>query len=129
MPRSGYMHRLMYKIRRLLRELYRYVRRHPIKVLLPIVMAVVSSGALHQVARKMGVPIPNALAQMVGAGRSAKGGYDAWYGDDDDGYGYSERRYRKSESSGGLGSLFGGGGGGGNAGMVKGAMKVASAFL
>lgn len=70
-------------------------------------MALVSGGALQQLARRMGVPLPRAVMDMMGAGRSVRGGYDAWYGSQE-GYG------RRPEGEGG---------------WLKGAMKVASAFM
>ena len=83
------------------------MRRHPIKVLLPLVMALASGGALQQLARRMGVPLPRALMSMVGAGQSVRGGYDAWYGSQD-----------------GMGRQPAG-----NGGWLKGAVKVASQFM
>ena len=106
-PRSGFISRIVRRIQRYLREIFRYMRRHPVKVLLPVVMALVSGGALQQLARRMGVPLPRAVMEMVGAGRSVRGGYDAWYGSQE-GYG------RRPEGQGG---------------WLKGAMKVASTFM
>lgn len=67
-------------------------------------MALLSSGALGAAARSMGVSMPQAFMNIVGAGQSAKGGYDAWAGD----------------------SMSGGDAGGG---LMKGAMKMAAAFM
>ena len=95
------------KIQRFLREIFRYVKRHPIKVLLPLVMALASGGALQQFARRLGMPMPKALMQLFGAGQSVRGGYDAWYGSQE-GYG------RRPEGEGGL---------------AKGLIKTVSMFL
>lgn len=90
------------------------MRAHPVKVLLPLVMALVSSGALAGWARKVGAGgIGETLAGAVGAGRSARGGWDAWAGDDG---------FRSS-------GIGGGGEGGSMGGVVKGLVKVAGAFL
>lgn len=94
---------MLEKIKRALRQLIRYVRKHPFKALFPVVMALVSSGALAGLARSMNLPIPQAVMQLVGAGNSVKGGYDAWYGSQ-----------TMSSDSGGL---------------LKGVMKAASAFV
>lgn len=118
--RDGYVARLVAKIKSLLADLYRYIRKNPVKVLLPIAMALISGGALHNLARSMGVTLPEGLKHLVGMGdaaRSVRGGYDAWYG---------------SQSAGGQGG--GGGGGFGGMGGAAGAwlgtgLKVASAFI
>ncbi|KAL9057615.1 MAG: hypothetical protein Q9162_002230 [Coniocarpon cinnabarinum] len=94
-PRSGFIQRMIRKIQRYLKELLRYIRRHPVKFILPIVMALASGGALQQFARRLGVPIPQAFMKLFGAGQSVRGGYDAWYGSQE-GYG------RRPEGQGGL---------------------------
>ncbi|KAF4312280.1 hypothetical protein GTA08_BOTSDO12455 [Botryosphaeria dothidea] len=53
--------RLLYKIKQLLRELYIYARRHPVKLFFMVVMPLLSSGALHGVLRQFGISLPRAL--------------------------------------------------------------------
>lgn len=79
-PRDNFIARIWEKIKAALRDLYRYVRKHPYKAIVPIVMALVSSGALAAFANSLHLPIPDALMKAIGAGTSVKGGYDAWYG-------------------------------------------------
>lgn len=110
----------MQKIRHALHKLYAYVRRHPFKALMPVVMALVSSGALAGLARHMGWPLPKVLGDAIGAGRSARGGYDAWYGDSGEGEFVRRRTTRRVEEDGWMGN---------SAGMLKGAVKIASNFM
>lgn len=102
----------------MLGDLYRYMRRHPMKIVVPLVMALISGGALTKLAQRFGIRLPPQLAQMVGAGQSVKGGYDAWYGSQDMG------GHQGGGGMGGMGGMLGGGGG-----WMKGAMKVAGAFM
>lgn len=102
-PRPGYISRLIRQIKRLLLELYAYVRRNPAKVLLPVAAALVSGGALHAVARALGFGVP---AWLVGAGR---GGYEAW------------GRFGEGKGM--------GGGKSGGMGMLGTAVRIASGFL
>ena len=88
----------------MLRDLYRYVRQHPTKVLIPLVMALVSGGALTALARKVGIRLPSSLENAMGGGARRGGFDDAFYG---------------SQHGGGMDT----------GGMLKGAMKVASAFM
>ena len=83
------------------------MKRHPVKFILPLVMALASGGALQQLARRMGVPIPTALMNLFGAGQSVRGGYDAWYGSQE---GYGPRPE-------------------GQAGLAKGLIKTVSMFI
>jgi len=93
----------------MIKELYHYVRRNPVKVLLPIVMALISGGALHTIARKFGVTLPAGLAALGGESRGG-GGFD-------DGRAFEGGRNESSFPDLGSGQ------------MLRGAMKVASAFL
>ncbi|EOD45234.1 hypothetical protein GTA08_BOTSDO02751 [Neofusicoccum parvum] len=89
-PRDGYINRLLYKIKQLLRELYIYARRHPMKLFFMVVMPLLSSGALHGVLRQFGVSLPRALNSALGGSydsygsRSFSGGYygSSGYGND-----------------------------------------------
>lgn len=103
------MDRIIDRIKRMIKDLYYYVRQNPVKVLLPIVMALISGGALHAVARKFGITLPAALAGRAG-GRG--GGFDF------------ERAFEGGggRSASGLGDLA-------NGGVLKSAIKIASTFL
>ena len=106
-PRGGFFQRIIRKIQRFLREIFRYMKRHPIKVMIPLLTLLASGGVVQQLARRMGVPIPRAVMSMVGAGQSAKGGYDAWYG--------SQEEYGRRPA--------------GEGGWLKGVLKTASMFM
>lgn len=85
-------------------------------------MALVSSGALATVARQMNWPLPRVIADAIGAGKSARGGYDAWFGGDR-GRGAQFVRRREFEAEDADGWM------GNKAGMLKGAVKIASNFM
>ena len=83
-PRPGLVANAMRKIRRLLRRLYDYARRHPMKLFMLVIMPLITGGALADVLRRMGIRLPRALESMVpgmsGGGRSGRysggGGFD-----------------------------------------------------
>lgn len=108
-PRSG----LVAKMRRFLRKLYDYMRQHPVKVFMLVIMPLLTGGALTKILSRLGVRLPSSLANMVGGGG---GGTDGRY--------YSHGGAR---DFGGGSSLPGMGGGVGNS--VQGVMKLASMFM
>ena len=68
-PRDGYIRRLIHQLKRILRDLYGYARRHPIKVFMLVVMPLVTGGALHNVLRQFGIRLPSAMFGNLDAGR------------------------------------------------------------
>jgi len=76
-PRKGYIQRIFSQVKRLLRELYLYIRHHPAKVLVPVFMALVSGGVFHALARSLGVGLPKWASS---AEKVARSGHDAWSG-------------------------------------------------
>ncbi|EXJ95984.1 hypothetical protein A1O1_01110 [Capronia coronata CBS 617.96] len=70
-PRSGFVNR----VRRFLREIYSYMRRHPVKVFLLVIMPLITGGALTKLLARFGVRLPRALENMVGGGRGGGGGF------------------------------------------------------
>jgi hypothetical protein len=117
-PRDGYVNGLIHKFKHLLRELYYYLRKNPVKVFFLVIMPLISGGALAAVARQFGVKLPDFLS---GKGAKEMGGaYDGYYGSK--GYGHGE----SSSGLGGLGDMMGAVGGGGSIGTV---MSLAKAFL
>lgn len=109
-PRDGYMNCIIERVKRMIMELYTYIRRNPIKVLFPIVMALISGGALHTIARKFGVTLPEGLAGLAGGGHGAAAGFNF------------ERAFEGGRSGSGFGDM-------GSGGVLRGAMKIASTFL
>ncbi|EXJ81479.1 hypothetical protein A1O3_07772 [Capronia epimyces CBS 606.96] len=65
-PRSGFINR----IRRFLREIYSYLRRHPVKVFLLVIMPLITGGALSKLLSRLGVRLPRGLENLVGGGAS-----------------------------------------------------------
>ncbi|KAI9885888.1 MAG: hypothetical protein M1823_002313 [Watsoniomyces obsoletus] len=108
-PRDGYVNRIIHQLRRFVRDLLAYARRHPVKVFMLVIMPLLTGGALSGVLRKFGIVLPMGLsagARMFGGGG---GGYHSYSG--------SSRR------GGGFGGDLGG------RGAVEGLMKLVQAFM
>lgn len=119
-PRDGYISYLVHRLQRLLRDLWQYFRRHPVKAFFAVIVPLLSAGgAVGGLLKGMGFRIPPGLSSVFGTGSTSRGG---------GGY-YGSRGYGDS-GFGGLGSMFGGGGGGGgmmdNAGNI---LKIARMFM
>ncbi|EFW99911.1 hypothetical protein CMQ_229 [Grosmannia clavigera kw1407] len=67
-PRSGFLHRTYRKLRRLLRDLLYYAKKHPLKVFLLAVMPLLTGGALAALLARFGLRLPPAIARMLGFG-------------------------------------------------------------
>jgi hypothetical protein len=117
-PRDGYIERLVHKFKHLLRELWYYARRNPVKIFFLVIMPLVSGGALAAFARQFGVKLP---AMLSGKGGREMGG-GGYYGSK----GYGEEMSGMG-GLGKLGSLAGSMGGG--MGGVGSLMSVAKAFM
>jgi hypothetical protein len=108
-PRDGYIQSLIYKLKRLIRDLWDYAQRHPFKAFMAVVVPLISAGgALHGLLKQFGIKIPFGLEGMfaTGGGYYGTSRYDAY-----DGYGN--------------GSVFGGS----SMATVGSMMKVARAFM
>ena len=55
------------KLRRWLRDLYYYMRRHPVKVFFLVIMPLITGGALTKILSTVGIRLPPALQRMVGS--------------------------------------------------------------
>lgn len=74
-PRSGFIIRMIRRIKRLLRDIWRYARRHPMKVLLFLIVPLIASGVLQKLLAMIGVRLPGRLVDdAVRYGRRASGG-------------------------------------------------------
>lgn len=94
----------------MLKELWYYAQRHPMKAFFAVVVPLLSAGgAVHGLMRQFGVRVP----MMGGAARRSGGGY------------YDSRGY--DGDRGGGGGLMGGAGG--LMGNVGGLMNMARAFM
>lgn len=107
-PRDGYIAYLLHRLQRMVRELWHYARRHPVKAFFAVIVPLLSAGgAVHGLLKQFGVRLP----MMDGAARRGGGGY---YGSS----GYS--------SSSGLGGFGGENSWMGGAGSL---MQIAKAFM
>jgi len=61
-PRSG----LVAKIRRFLKDIYYYMRTHPMKVFMLVIMPLLTGGALTKMLAMAGVRLPSGLEGMMG---------------------------------------------------------------
>lgn len=119
-PRDGYISYLVHRLQRLLKDLWHYFRRHPVKAFFAVIVPLISAGgAVGGLLKGMGVRLPPGMGGIFGDGGSKRGG-GGYYGS----HGYS------GSSSSGFGDFFGGGGGGGgmmdNAGSI---LKIARMFM
>jgi hypothetical protein len=115
-PRDGYISYLVHRLQRLIRELWQYFRRHPVKAFFAVIVPLISAGgAVGGLMKGLGFRIPPVISSVFGGNtRRGGGGY------------YDSRGYGGSSS--GIGSMFGGGGGGmmDNAGEI---FKIAKMFM
>ena len=74
------MQRVIRYIRNLLRDLYDYARRHPVKVFMMVIVPLVTSGVLQRLLRMIGVPLPR---KIFGGG--GNGGHGHGHGGGGDG--------------------------------------------
>jgi hypothetical protein len=71
-PRHGYVQSLVVKLKRLIRDLWDYARRHPFKAFMAVVVPLISAGgALHSLLGQFGIRLPAAFDGLVGS----SGGY------------------------------------------------------
>jgi hypothetical protein len=110
-PRDGYFARLIDKFRHLLRELWYWLRRNPVKVFFMVIMPLISGGALAAFGRQFGVRVPDFLA-----GRGGGGGGMGDFAREMGGSYYGSRGY-------------GGGEGGGGGDALGSLMNIAKAFI
>jgi hypothetical protein len=73
-PRSGFIN----KLKKFLRDIYAYMRRHPLKVFMLVIMPLITGGALTKILAQFGVRLPRGLEGLVG-GVARDGGGDRFY--------------------------------------------------
>ncbi|CAL8577059.1 hypothetical protein XPA_002908 [Xanthoria parietina] len=100
-PRDGYIQRMIHEIKKMLRNLVSYARRHPVKVVMLVIMPLITGGALHNILRQFGIRLPAGWSSLVGGDGGGRAGYDSM-------------------------SSFGGGGVDGG---IQSAMKIAKMFM
>lgn len=69
-PRDGYIQRLIQQIRRIIRDLIHYAKRHPMKVFMMFVMPLITGGALTGVLKSLGIRLPPGIFGGRGGGSS-----------------------------------------------------------
>ncbi|ATY63911.1 hypothetical protein A9K55_004671 [Cordyceps militaris] len=95
-PRKGFLQRSYKQLKRLIRDLLHWFKRHPWKVFFMVIMPLVTGGALTALLARFGLRMPPSLERALGmASRAASG----------DGFGLMSDAVR----------MAGGGGGGGSA--------------
>ncbi|KAH8422917.1 uncharacterized protein LDX57_000673 [Aspergillus melleus] len=73
-PRSGFIQRVVHFIKRLMRDISNYARRHPFKVLLLVVVPLLTSGVLQKLLAMIGIRLPRNILGSLGGGQPAQGG-------------------------------------------------------
>ena len=73
-PRSNFLARAYRKLRRLLRDLLYWAKRHPVKVFLLVIMPLVTGGALTALLARFGIRLPPAVERMLGIAARTAGG-------------------------------------------------------
>ncbi|KAI4278522.1 MAG: hypothetical protein LQ337_000951 [Flavoplaca oasis] len=76
-PRNGYIQRMVHEIKKMLRNLVGYARRHPLKVFMLVLMPLITGGALHNILRQFGIRLPAGLNSLIGGYGGGRGGYDS----------------------------------------------------
>ncbi|KAI1341445.1 hypothetical protein F5Y15DRAFT_356681 [Xylariaceae sp. FL0016] len=73
-PRSNFMDRAYKKLKRLLRDLIYYAKRHPLKVFMLVIMPLITGGALTALLARFGLRLPPGIERMLGlAAKTASG--------------------------------------------------------
>jgi hypothetical protein len=70
-PRPNFVHRAIKHLKRLLRDLVYYAKRHPLKVFALVIMPLVTGGALTALLARFGLRLPAGLERMLGMAAKA----------------------------------------------------------
>lgn len=95
---------MLRRIKRLLRDIYNFARRHPIRVFLLVIVPLITGGVLQKLLAMVGLRLPGGLTGH-------------------------RSEFEQITRSSGLGSLSGAMGGGGLGESVNGLMTIAKMFL
>lgn len=83
-PRDGYISYLIHKLQRMVRDLWSYARRHPVKAFFAIVVPLLSAGgAIGGLLKQFGIRMPFGLdggARRMGGGYYGSSGYSGFGG-------------------------------------------------
>ncbi|KAK8088266.1 hypothetical protein PG997_003227 [Apiospora hydei] len=73
-PRNSFVQRMYKKLKRLLRDLVYYAKRHPMKVFMLVIMPLITGGALTALLARFGLKLPPGIERMLGiAAKTASG--------------------------------------------------------
>ncbi|KAK4105924.1 hypothetical protein N658DRAFT_492436, partial [Parathielavia hyrcaniae] len=73
-PRPGFVARAVKRLKRLLRDLVYYAKRHPMKVFMLVLMPLITGGALTALLARFGLKLPKHLERMLGLAARAGSG-------------------------------------------------------
>ncbi|KAI0385973.1 hypothetical protein F5Y04DRAFT_161008 [Hypomontagnella monticulosa] len=73
-PRSSFVSRTLKKLKRLLRDLMYYAKRHPFKVFMLVIMPLITGGALTALLARFGLRLPPSIERMLGVAAKAGSG-------------------------------------------------------
>ncbi|EHK15655.1 uncharacterized protein TRIVIDRAFT_138052, partial [Trichoderma virens Gv29-8] len=73
-PREGFVQRCVKQLKRLLRDLQHYAKRHPWKVFFLVIVPLVTGGALTALLARFGLRIPPSIERMLGVAKRAATG-------------------------------------------------------
>ncbi|KAI1383525.1 uncharacterized protein F4822DRAFT_420903 [Hypoxylon trugodes] len=73
-PRSSFLQRTLKKLKRLLRDLVYYAKRHPLKVFMLVIMPLITGGALTALLARFGLRLPPTIERMLGVAARAGSG-------------------------------------------------------
>ncbi|RWA09737.1 hypothetical protein EKO27_g5368 [Xylaria grammica] len=73
-PRANFMTRAYKKLRRLLRDLMYWAKRHPVKVFMLVIMPLITGGALTALLARFGLRLPATIQRMLGVAAKTAGG-------------------------------------------------------
>lgn len=73
-PRPGFLARAYKQLKRLLRDLVYYAKRHPLKVFTLVVLPLLTGGALTALLARFGLRLPPSIERMLGVGARAISG-------------------------------------------------------
>ncbi|KAI0100359.1 hypothetical protein GGR51DRAFT_532664 [Nemania sp. FL0031] len=73
-PRPNFMTRAYKKLKRLLRDLVYWAKRHPVKVFMLVIMPLITGGALTALLARFGLRLPAGIQRMLGLAAKTAGG-------------------------------------------------------
>ncbi|KAI0974599.1 hypothetical protein F4678DRAFT_423290 [Xylaria arbuscula] len=73
-PRANFMTRAYKKLKRLLRDLMYWAKRHPVKVFVLVIMPLITGGALTALLARFGLRMPAGIQRMLGLAAKTAGG-------------------------------------------------------